>query len=110
MITPEIKMLYNPGLKGAPNFVPGVMALVLMLIGVMMTAVSIVREKELGTMEVLLVSPFRPILVIVSKAVPYLLISIVNVIIILSLSVIVLDLPVNGNVFLLFGITADNRN
>jgi ABC-2 type transport system permease protein len=101
-ITTELKMLYNPGLKGAPNFVPGVMALVLMLIGVMMTAVSIVREKELGTMEVLLVSPFKPVLVILSKAVPYLLISIVNVIIILSLSVVVLNLPVNGNVFLLF--------
>ena len=102
-IIPEVRMLYNPELKGAPNFVPGVMALVLMLIGVMMTAVSIVREKERGTMEILLVSPFKPFLVILSKAVPYLLISIVNVIIILSLSVWVLDLPVNGNIVLLFG-------
>ena len=101
-ITTEVRMLYNPELKGAPNFVPGVMALVLMLVGVMMTAVSIVREKELGTMEVLLVSPFRPFLVILSKAVPYLVISIVNVIIILSLSVFLLDLPVNGSILLLF--------
>lgn len=102
LITTEVRMLYNPELKGAPNFVPGVMALVLMLIGVMMTAVSIVREKERGTMEILLVSPFKPFLVILSKAVPYLIISIVNVIIILSLSVWLLDLPVNGSIYLLF--------
>ncbi|MBK9984936.1 MAG: ABC transporter permease [Saprospiraceae bacterium] len=102
-ITTEVRMLYNPELKGAPNFVPGVMALVLMLIGVMMTAVSIVREKENGTMEILLVSPFRPFLVILSKAIPYLIISIINVAIILSLSVFLLDLPINGSVALLFG-------
>lgn len=101
-ITPEVRMLYNPQLKGAPNFVPGVMALVLMLICVMMTAVSIVREKETGTMEILLVSPFKPILVILSKAVPYLLLSLVNVSSILLLSVFVLDLPINGSLLLLY--------
>jgi ABC-2 type transport system permease protein len=101
-IVPETRMLYNPQLKGAHNFVPGVMALVLMLVCVMMTAISIVREKELGTMEVLLVSPFKPLLVIVSKAVPYLILSLVNVVSILLLSVYVLDLPVNGSVILLF--------
>ncbi|OFY86328.1 MAG: multidrug ABC transporter permease [Bacteroidetes bacterium RIFCSPLOWO2_12_FULL_35_15] len=101
-IVPEVRMLYNPELKGAPNFVPGVMALVMMLICVMMTSVSIVKEKEKGTMEVLLVSPFRPILVILSKAVPYLLISLVNVSIILVLSVYLLDLPINGSILLLF--------
>ena len=57
-IIPEIRMLYNPQSLGAPNFVPGVMAMVLMLVCVMMTAIAIVREKETGTMEVLLVSPF----------------------------------------------------
>lgn len=102
-ISPEIRYLYNPELKGAPNYVPGVMALVLMLICVMMTAVSIVKEKETGTMEVLLVSPFSPFKVIVAKAVPYLILSLVNVVSILLLSVFVLDLPVNGNIFLLFG-------
>jgi ABC-2 type transport system permease protein len=99
---PEIRMLYNPQLKGAPNFVPGVMALVLMLVCVMMTAVSIVKEKETGTMEILLVSPFKPILVIVSKAIPYLILSLVNVATILLLSIFVLDLPVKGNILLLF--------
>lgn len=101
-IIPETKMLYNPQLKGVHNFVPGVMALVLMLVCVMMTAISIVREKELGTMEILLVSPFKPLLVIVSKAVPYLILSLINVTSILLLSVFVLDLPVNGSIVLLF--------
>jgi ABC-2 type transport system permease protein len=101
-IIPETRMLYNPQLKGVHNFVPGVMALVLMLVCVMMTAISIVKEKETGTMEILLVSPFKPILVIISKAVPYLILSLVNVTTILLLSVFVLDLPINGSVFLLF--------
>jgi ABC-2 type transport system permease protein len=102
LIIPEIRMLYNPQLKGAPNFVPGVIALILMLVCVMMTAVSIVREKETGTMEVLLVSPFKPILVIVSKAIPYLLLSLINVGSILLLSTYVLDVPVKGSILLLF--------
>lgn len=101
-IDAEARMLYNPQLKGAHSFVPGVMALVLMLVCVMMTAISIVREKETGTMEILLVSPFKPLLVILSKAVPYLLLSLINVISILLLSVFALDLPVNGSVLLLF--------
>ena len=101
-IVPQIRYLYNPQLKGAPNFVPGVMALVLMLVCVMMTAVSIVKEKETGTMEILLVSPFSSLMVIVSKAVPYLILSLVNVVTILLLSVFVLDLPINGNIGLLF--------
>lgn len=100
-IIPEMKMLYNPQLKSVHGFVPGVMALVLMLVCVMMTAVSIVREKELGTMEILLVSPFKPLMVIASKAVPYLILSLINVTSILLLSVFVLDLPVNGSILLL---------
>lgn len=101
-ITPQIRMLYNPQLKGAPNFVPGVMALVLMLVSVMMTAIAIVREKETGTMEVLLVSPFRPVWVILSKAVPYLFLSLINVLSIVLMSVFVLRLPVAGSWLLLF--------
>lgn len=101
-ITPQIRFLYNPQLKGAPNFVPGVMSLVLMLVCVMMTAVSIVREKETGTMEVLLVSPFSPLMVIISKAIPYLLLSLINVTTILLLSTFVLKLPINGSIPLLF--------
>lgn len=101
-IVPQMRMIYNPQLKGAPNFVPGVIALVLMLVCVMMTAISIVREKETGTMEILLVSPFKPVLVILSKATPYLFLSLLNVTSILLLSVFALDLPIQGSLLLLF--------
>jgi ABC-2 type transport system permease protein len=104
-IVPEVRMLYNPQLLGAPNFVPGVMAMVLMLVCVMMTAVAIVKEKEMGTMEVLLVSPMRPMLVIISKAVPYLLLSLVNLSVIILLSVYALDVPVKGSVVLLLSLS-----
>ena len=101
-IMPEVRMLYNPGLLGAPNFVPGVMALVLMLICAMMTSVAIVKEKEMGTMEVLLVSPLKPFLIIIAKTVPYLLISLLNLIAILLMSVYLLDLAIKGSILLLF--------
>ncbi len=100
-IIPEVRMLYNPELKGAPNFVPGVIALVLMLVCTMMSSVSIVKEKELGTMEILLVSPFKPIYIIISKLMPFLIISIFNLMIILLLSVTLLDLEIKGNIILL---------
>lgn len=95
------RMLYNPQLQGAYNFVPGVMAMVLMLVCTMMTAITIVREKETGTMEVMLVSPVQPLKIIVAKAVPYLLLSIINITSILLLSVYVLDVPINGSILLL---------
>jgi ABC-2 type transport system permease protein len=101
-IQPELKMLYNPEMNGSMNFIPGVIALVLMIVCTTLTSVSIVKEKELGTMEILLVSPFKPIYVILSKAVPYLALSLVNVIIILLLSVFLLHVPIRGNVLLLF--------
>ncbi len=100
-ITPQLKMLYNPQMKGAYNFVPGVMGLILMLICAMMTSISIVREKEMGTMEVLLASPIKPIYIILAKAVPYFTLSIVNLTTILLLSVFVLKVPVAGSLFLL---------
>jgi ABC-2 type transport system permease protein len=101
----DTRMLYNPDLKGAPNFVPGVIAMVMLLVCVMMTSISIVREKELGTMEVLLVSPFKPLYVILAKAVPYLILSLINLTVILILSVYALDLPIKGNIFLLYGVS-----
>jgi len=100
-INTEIKMLYNPQLKGAFNFVPGVMAMVLLLVCTMMTAITIVKEKELGTMEIILVSPMRPQLVVMAKAVPYLLLSTINIASILLLSVFVLEVPINGSLVLL---------
>lgn len=98
-LTPDIKLLYNPQMKSAYNFVPGVMGLILMLICAMMTSISIVREKETGTMEVLLVSPVKPLFIILAKAVPYFVLSFVNLLTILLLSVFVLNVPVVGSLF-----------
>ena len=98
-IVPEVKLLYNPQMKSAYNFVPGVMGLILMLICAMMTSISIVREKETGTMEILLVSPVKPLFIILAKAVPYFVLSFVNLTTILLLSVYVLDVPVAGSLF-----------
>ena len=104
-LTPDIKLLYNPQMKSAYNFVPGVMGLILMLICAMMTSISIVREKETGTMEVLLVSPVKPLFIILAKAVPYFVLSFVNLITILLLSVFVLDVPVVGSLFWLITVS-----
>ncbi len=106
VIQPQVRMIYNPELKGATNFVPGVMSLVLLLVCVLMTSVSIVREKENGTMEVLLVSPFHRFMVILSKVTPYFVLSLVNLAVILFLSVNLLDTPIRGSVLLLVAVSA----
>lgn len=98
-ILPQIMMLYNPQMKDAYNFVPGVLGLILMLICAMMTSIAIVREKEIGTMEILLVSPIKPIYIILAKAVPYFLLSCVNMCSVLVLSVYVLGVPIAGSLF-----------
>ncbi|MDR0619539.1 MAG: ABC transporter permease [Bacteroidales bacterium] len=95
------KMLYNSQLKSSYTFVPGVIGLVLMLICTLMTSISIVREKEKGTMEVILASPAKPLAVIVSKTIPYLVISIINIIVVIILSLYVMDVPVRGSITLL---------
>lgn len=100
-VNTEMRMLYNPQLKESYNFVPGVMAMVLMLVCAMMTSISIVREKEMGTMEVILVSPIVPIRVVIAKMVPYFLLSTLNIASILLLSVFVLDVPIRGTLVLL---------
>lgn len=97
----SLKYLYNPGMKGAYNFVPGVMGLILMLLCAMMSSISIVRERETGTMEVLLVSPVRPIYLVFAKMVPYFVLSCLNLITILLLSWFVLDVPIAGSLLLL---------
>jgi len=104
-IQTEVKLLYNPTLKGAFSTVPGVMGLILMLICAMMTSVSIAREKELGTMEVILVSPMPPLMIIISKMIPYFIVSIVNYLTILVLGVFVLDVPIVGSFWLLTGLS-----
>lgn len=95
-------LLYNPEMRATYYFVPGVMGLVLMIICALMTSVSIVREKEFGSMEVLLTSPVNPITILLSKTVPYFTLSIFNVITILLLSRFVLGVPLLGSVSAIF--------
>jgi ABC-2 type transport system permease protein len=102
-VTTESQMLYNPDLKSVFMFVPGVITILLMLITAMMTSISIAREKETGTMEILLVSPMRPIQIIAGKVLPYVLLAFSNAVIILLLSYFVLGMPVKGNLLLLLG-------
>ena len=104
-VTPVTSLLYNPQMKGAYNFVPGVMGLILILICAMMTSIGIVKEKEMGTMEVLLVSPLKPIYIILAKAIPYLLLSMVNIATILLLSYFLLDVPIKGSLLLLVSVS-----
>ena len=101
-ITVENRMLYNEEQNGSMNFVPGVIALVFMIVSTALTSVAVVREKELGTMEILLVSPFKPIMILIAKAVPYLILSLINFTVILLLSVYMLDVPIRGNLLLLY--------
>ena len=98
-------LLYNPQMKSAYNFVPAIMGMLLMLICAMMTSISIVREKEKGTMEVLLVSPVRPLLVIVAKAVPYLVLAFGILITILLMARFVLGVPLAGSLFWILAVS-----
>ncbi|PKH51829.1 multidrug ABC transporter permease [Tenacibaculum sp. Bg11-29] len=100
-ITPQTRMVYNPELKSVYMFVPGVMTIILMLVSAMMTSISITREKELGTMEILLVSPIKPIQVIIGKVFPYIFLSIINAVVIVALSMFIFKMPVQGSLFLL---------
>ncbi|MDQ6530218.1 ABC transporter permease [Flavobacterium sp. LHD-85] len=101
-IVPELRQLYNEQQNGSLNFIPGVIALIFMIVSTALTSVSVVREKELGTMEILLVSPFKPIMVLIAKAIPYLVLSIINFVIIIFLSVYLLDVEIKGSFLLLF--------
>jgi len=100
-IVPKTRLIYNPELKSVFMFVPGVMTIILMLVSAMMTSISITREKELGTMEILLVSPLKPFQVIVGKVVPYIFLAVINAIIIILLSIFVFRMPVRGSFILL---------
>ncbi|MBR0268659.1 MAG: ABC transporter permease [Prevotella sp.] len=98
-------LLYNPQMKSAYNFVPAIMGMLLMLICAMMTSISIVREKEKGTMEVLLVSPVRPLMVIIAKAVPYLVLAFGILITILLMARFVLGVPLAGSLFWILAVS-----
>lgn len=104
-IVPEMRQLYNEEQNGSLNFIPGVIALIFMIVSTALTSVAVVREKEMGTMEILLVSPFKPIMVLIAKAVPYLVLSLVNFIIILLLAVFLLDVEIRGSLPLIFAVS-----
>lgn len=100
-IQTQTQLYYNPELKGVFTFVPGVMTVILMLVSAMMTSISITREKELGTMEVLLVSPLKPFQVIIGKVFPYIFLSVINATVIVLLGYFVFGMPIEGSLFLL---------
>ena len=95
--TAEIKLLYNPQMKSSYNFVPGIMGMLMLIVCTMMTSVSIVREKERGSMDLLLVSPVKPIVIITAKAVPYFVLSTLILACIIVISHFVLNVPIAGN-------------
>jgi len=97
----KVRMLFNEDMRDAYNFIPGLIAVILMLISAMMTAITIAREKEMGTMEVLLASPLKPIQIILGKVVPYMLLSIVSALVVLALGMLVFKVPVIGSFTLL---------
>jgi ABC-2 type transport system permease protein len=102
VIVPQLRQLYNEEQNGSLNFIPGVIALIFMIVSTALTSVAVVREKELGTMEILLVSPFKPIMVLIAKAIPYLVLSLVDFIIILLLSYFLLNVEIRGSLVLIF--------
>lgn len=101
-LSPEFRMMYNPELKSVNLFVPGLIAVILMLISALMTSISITREKEMGNMEILLVSPLKPYQIIIGKVLPYLVLSLVNVCTILILATFIFDVPFEGSYVLFF--------
>lgn len=104
--TLNVRLLYNPQMRSAYNFVPAILGMLLMLVCAMMTSISIVREKERGTMEVLLVSPVRPLMVIVAKALPYLVLAFVILTVILLMGRYVLEVPMAGSIVWIYCVSA----
>lgn len=103
-ISSEVRMYYNPELKGVFMFVPGIIAMILILISVLLTSISIVREKEMGTMEILLVSPLKPWQIILGKVIPYFILSFINAALIITIGKFVFGLPIEGSIILLLAV------
>lgn len=105
-INTQMRMIYNPELKSSYNFLPGTIAVILLLISAMMTSLTIAREKETGTMEILLVSPVSSLILILGKIGPYALLSFLNALFILAIGYYVFDVPINGSLLLLLSLCA----
>lgn len=104
-IATELRMMYNPKLIGAYNFIPGVAALILMLISAMMTSLTIAKEKETGTMDLLLVSPLPPMLIILGKIVPYVLLSFIDAMLVFAMGYYIFEVPIHGSLPLLLSLS-----
>ncbi|HEU4717931.1 MAG TPA: ABC transporter permease [Bacteroidia bacterium] len=102
-IVPQVRMTFNPELKSVYMFIPGVISIVMILISAMLTSITIAREKEMGTMEILMISPLKPLQIIIGKVLPYLVLSIINCTIILLMGFFIFGMPMNGN-FLTLGL------
>ncbi|HUP47675.1 MAG TPA: ABC transporter permease [Thermoanaerobaculia bacterium] len=102
-IVPQARLRFNPTAESKNLFVPGLMAFVLTIISSLMTAITLTREKESGTMEALLVSPLRPWQIIVGKVTPYLVIGLVSIIGVLLAARVIFQVPLRGSVLLLLG-------
>jgi ABC-2 type transport system permease protein len=103
-INPQFRVWYNPDLKSRNFMIPGVLALLLMVMTTLLTALAIVKEKEVGTMEQLIVSPIRPYALIIGKLAPFIIIGMIDIVLVLLVATFVFDVPVKGSVFLLFGL------
>ena len=102
----ETQLVYNPTLVSAYNFIPGVIGIILLLISAMMTSLTIAREKELGTMDLLLVSPLNPLLIILGKVTPYVVLAMVDAVMIIVMGYFVFAVPILGSLWLLLGLCA----
>jgi ABC-2 type transport system permease protein len=105
LISPKVLMMYNPQLESVNMFVPGLIAMILMLVSALMTSIAITKEKEMGTMEVLLISPLKPAVIIIGKVIPYIVLAFINSISVLVLSILVFGVPFEGSLLLFLGVT-----
>jgi len=100
-VMPEVRIWYNPELRSRNFMVPGVLGLLLMVITTILTSLAIVREKELGTLEQLIVTPIKPYQLIIGKFLPFIILGLVDVILVVFLTNLVFGLPVKGGVLVL---------
>lgn len=103
-VDPEVRVWYNPELKSRNFMVPGVLALLLMVLTMLLTSLAIVKENEAGTMEQLIVTPMRPYQIIIGKLAPFFIIGIVDIILVLLVATLWFGVPLKGSVALIFGL------
>ena len=101
----RIRSWYNPNLDSRNFFVPGIVAVLIMIISLLFTSMAIIKEREIGTMEQLIVTPIRPIELILAKTIPYTIIAIIQMVIVTLLAIFWFDIPLYGSPWLLFAAT-----